>query len=136
MKSKWLAAPLATLFLLFSTGVAAAPECHIESKVQTISQSEVLHSKLGHSHSHADQISTSATSNAQETLLAVGSTLGKEICIAVGFIVLLFLRFSRGPKSRLSVKQFSLPKYQLPQVLSKNISYLNLNHLQLGIIRI
>lgn len=135
-RAKWLAVPLATLFLLFSTGAAAAPECHIASKVQPTSHSEVIHSHSGHPHSHSYLTTTNAALNPMETLLSVGSTLGNELCIAVGFIVLLFLRFYRVAKSRFTVKKFSLPGYLLPQFLSKNISYLNLNHLQLGIIRI
>ena len=136
MKARWLAVPLAVLFLLFSTGAAAAPECHIESTVQPNSQSEVINSHSSHSHSHSPQITTSAASSSQETLLSLGSTLNNEICIAVGFIVLLLLRFSRATRSMLTVKQFSLPRYQLPLFLSKNASYLNLTHLKLGIIRI
>jgi len=91
---RWLAVPLAALFLLFGTGAAAAPDCHIESTVQSTSQSEVVHSHTGHPHSHSPQRST------------------------------------------LTAKQFSLPRYQLPLFLSKNLGYLNLTHLQLGIIRI
>ena len=87
-------------------------------------------------HSHSPQIITSAVSNSQETLLSVGSTLSSEICVVVGFIVLLLLRFSRAIRSTLTAKQFSLPRYQVPLFLSKNLGYLNLNHLQLGIIRI
>jgi hypothetical protein len=136
MKAKWLAVPLAALFLLFSTGAAAAPECHVASTVQPTSQSEVVHSHSAHPHSHSPQITTSAVSNSQETLFSVGSTLNNEICIVVGFIVLLLLRFSRAIRSMLTAKQFSLPRYQLPLFLSKNLGYLNLNHLQLGIIRI
>ncbi len=136
IKGKWLAVPLAALFLLFSTGAAAAPDCHIESTVQSTSQSQVVHSHTGHPHSHSPQITTSVASNSNETLLSVGSTLNNEICIVVGFIVLLLLRFSRAIRSTLTAKQFSLPRYQLPLFLSKNLGYLNLTHLQLGIIRI
>ena len=136
MKARWLAVPLAALFLLFSTGAAAAPDCHIESTVQATSQSEVVHSHTGQPHSHSSQITTSAASNSKETLLSVGSNLNNEICIVVGFIVLLLLRYSRAMRSMLTIKQSSLPRYQLPLFLSKNLSYLNLNHLQLGIIRI
>jgi len=133
---RWLAVPLAALFLLFSTGAAAAPDCHIESTVQSTSQSEVVHSHTGHPHSHSPQITTSAAANSQETLFSLGSTLRSEICVVVGFIVLLLLRFSRAIRSTLTAKQFSLPRYQLPLFLSKNLGYLNLTHLQLGIIRI
>jgi len=136
MKARWLAVPLAALFLLFSTGAAAAPDCHVASTVQPTSQSEAVSSHAGHTHSHSPEIITSAVSNSQETLLSVGITLSSEICVVVGFIVLLLLRFSRAIRSMLTTKQFFLPRYQLPLFLSKNLSYLNLNHLQLGIIRI
>ena len=136
IKAKWLAVPLAALFLLFSTGAAAAPDCHIESTVQPTSQSQVVHSHTGHPHSHSPQITTSAASTSNETLLSVGSTLNNEICVVVGFIVLLLLRYSRATRSMLTTKQFSIPRYQLPLFRSKNLGHLNLNHLQLGIIRI
>ena len=136
MKARWLAVPLAALFLLFSTGAAAAPECHVASTVQPTSQSEVVHSHSAHSHSHSPQITSSAVSNSQKTVISVGRILNNEICAVVGFIVLLLLRFSRAIRSTLTTKQFSLAKYHLPQLLSKNLGYLNLNHLQLGIIRI
>ena len=136
LKARWLAVSLAALFLLFSTGAAAAPDCHVASTVQPTSQSEAVSSHAGHTHSHSPQITTSAALNSQETLFSVGSTLNSEICVVVGFIVLLLLRFSRAIRSMLTTKQFFLPRYQLPLFLSKNLSYLNLNHLQLGIIRI
>ena len=136
MKARWLAVPLSALFLLFSTGAAAAPDCHIESTVQPTSQSDVVHSLTGHPHSHSPQITTSAASNSKETLLSVGSTLNNEICIVIGFIVLLLLRYSRATRSILTTKQFFLPRYQIPLFLSKNLGHLNLTHLQLGIIRI
>jgi len=136
LKARWLGAILAALFLLFSTGAAAAPDCHVASTVQPTSQSEAVSSHAGHPHSHPPQITTSAASNSQETLFSGGSALNSEICVVVGFIVLLLLRFSRVIRSTLTAKQFSLPKYQIPLFLSKNQGYLNLNHLQLGIIRI
>ncbi len=136
IKAKWLAVPLAALFLLFSTGAAAAPDCHIDSTVQSTNQTVVVHSHTGHPHSHSPQITTSAASNSNETLLSVGRNLNKEICIVFGFIVLLLLRYSRATRSMLTTRQFSLPRYKLPLFLSKNLGYLNLNHLQLGIIRI
>ena len=136
MKARWLAAPLAALFLLFSTGAAVAPDCHIEPTLQSASQSEPVNNHSAHSHSHSPQITTGAPSNSQETLLSVGSTLNNEICVVVGFIVLLLIRFSRAILSTSTVKLFSLPRYQLPQFVSKNQGYLNLTHLKLGIIRI
>ena len=135
-KVRWLAVPLAALFLLFSTGTAAAPVCHIESTVQPTSLSGPVQNHSAHPHSHSPQITSSAVSNSQETLLSVGSTLNNEICVVIGFIVLLLLRYSRVTRPMLATKQFSLPRYQLPLFLSKNLGHLNLNHLQLGIIRI
>ena len=135
-RTRWLALPLATLFLLFSTGAAAAPDCHIESTVQPTSQSGSVHNHSAHSHSHSPQIKTSAVSNSQEKLLSVSSILNNEICIVVGFIVLLLLRCSRAIRSIFRAMHISLLRYQPSLSLSKNLDYLNLNHLQLGIIRI
>lgn len=136
MKAKWQAMPLAALFLLFSTGAAAAPDCHVASKVQPTGQSKAVSSHAGHTHNHSPQISTSAASNSQETFFFSGSTLSSEMCVVVGFIVLLLLRFAPAIRSTLTVKRFSLPSYLLPPFLSKNLGHLNLSHLQLGIIRI
>lgn len=136
LKARWLAVPLAALFLLFSTGAAAAPDCHVVTTVQPTSHSEAVSSHAGHPHSYSPQITISAVSNSQETLFSAGSTLSSEICVVVGFIVLLLLRFSRAIRSTFTAKRFSLPRYQVPLFLSKNLGYLNLNHLQLGIIRI
>lgn len=135
-KRKWLAVPLAALFLLFSTGAAAAPDCHVESAAQPIGQSAAVHNHSAHQHVHLSQITASALLNSQESLRSMGSILNNEICIAVGFIVLLLLRFSRMKRSMLIVKKFSLLSYQLPSLVPKNLSYLNLTHLKLGIIRI
>jgi hypothetical protein len=136
MKAKWLTVPLAALFLFFSSGTAVAPDCHIESTVQPTSKSEVVSSHTGHTHSHSPQITTSAASNSQEALLSVGSILNNEMCIVVGFIVLLLLRFSRATRSMLTTKLFSLPRYLQPFALTRNLGYLKLTHLKLGIIRI
>jgi hypothetical protein len=136
MKAKWVTVPLAALFLLFSTGSAVAPDCHIESTVQPTAKSEADHSHTGHTHSHSPQITTSAASYSQEALLSFGSFLNNEVCIVVGFIVLLLLRFSRATRSMLTTKQFSLPRYLQPFAVSRNLGYLNLTHLKLGIIRI
>ena len=136
MKARWLVVPLTSLFLLFSSSTAVAPDCHIEATVQTVSKSAVVHDHSAHPHGNSTQIITSSVSNSQETLLSAGSILNNEICIVVGFIVLLLLRFSRVARSILTTKQFSLPRYQLPLFLSKNLIYLNLTHLKLGIIRI
>lgn len=136
IKARWLTAPLAALFLLFSSGAAAAPECHVESTVLQNNQPGVTHSHAAHSHSHAPQLTAGAFSNSETPLLSVGGTLVNEVCVVVGFIVLLLLRFSSAIRSTLTAKQFSPPRYQLPLFIPKNLGYLNLNHLQLGVIRI
>ncbi len=135
-KLKLPAMALAALFLLFSTGAAAAPDCHVELVSKLSDNSEVAHNQDTHSHSDSSAVTRSAFSISQTTLLSMGGTLSNEICVAVGFIVLLLLRFSRAIRSTLTAKRFSLPRYQVPLFLSKNLGYLNLNHLQLGIIRI
>lgn len=135
-KTKWLAVPLAAFFLFFSTGAAAAPECHVESTAQPISKSEVAHNHAAHPHSHSPQLTTSAVLKSQDTPISTGSTLNNEICFIVGFIVLLLLRFLRFSKPTFSVSQIYRPEFVLPAFLSKNLGHLNLNHIQLGIIRI
>ena len=134
--TKWLTMPLVALFILFSTGAAAAPDCHIELITPPTIQSEVAHSHSAHPHTQSNPIATTSASNPLGTLLSVGSTLGNEICVVVGFTVLLFLRFARTAKSIPATTLFSPQRYQLPYFLSNNLGYLNLNHLQLGIIRI
>lgn len=136
MKTRWLALPLSAFFLFLSTGAAAAPDCHIESTVQPTSQSEAVHSHSAHPHSHPAQVTSSAVLNSQETRLSLGGIFSDEICIVIGFIVLLLLRFSLLARSNIAAKPLSPQSYQLPLFLSKNLGYLNLNHLQLGIIRI
>lgn len=136
IRTRWLVAPLAALFLLFSTGAAATPECHFGSTAKPTNNSEVVNSHAGHSHSHSTQVTSGAVSISEEAFLAAGSMLSKEFCAVVGFIVLLLLRFTRTARSALTTKQFSPPRYQLSLFLAKNLGYLNLTHLKLGIIRI
>jgi hypothetical protein len=135
-KAQWIVAPLAALFLLFSTGAAAAPDCHVGSTVQPASKSEAVHNHAAHPHGDSTQISTSALSNPQEAILSAGGSLNNEMCVVVGFIVLLLLRFARVTKSILTSKKFSISRFQLPIFLPRNLGYLNLTHLKLGIIRI
>lgn len=135
-KLKWQAMALAALFLLFSTGAAAAPDCHVEMVSKLSDNSEVAHNQDTHSHSDSSAVTRSAFSISQKTLISMGGTLSNEICVAVGFIVLLLLRFSLATRSTLSAKKFSPPRFQLPVFLAKNIGYLNLTHLKLEVIRI
>jgi hypothetical protein len=128
--------PLAAFFVLFSAGAAAAPECHIETTAQTINTPAVAHNHSASAHSHSHQSTNVAVSNVQETLVTAGSSLNNEICFIVGFIVLLLLRFSHFTRSIFSASRIPRPRYLQPSSLSKNLGYLNLTHLQLGIIRI
>jgi hypothetical protein len=132
---RWLAVPLAAFFLLFSA-VAAAPECHIESAAPTKNSSAVAHNHSAAPHSHSHQSTSSAGSNAQEALVASGRALNNEICFIVGFIVLLLLRYSHLTRSIFRVGRIPRPRYLQSLTLSKNLGYLNLTHLKLGIIRI
>ncbi|MFM1758544.1 MAG: hypothetical protein RL193_1121 [Actinomycetota bacterium] len=134
-----MAVLLAALFLVFSTGTAVAPECHLGSLVPKSIQNEVVQSNSGHqghSHSHSHLLNSSAALNSQAAFLLSDSVLNSEICVVVGFIVLLLLRFSFASKLNFKRKQYSLPRYQLPLILSKNLGYLNRTHLRLGVIRI
>jgi hypothetical protein len=136
VKVRWLVVPLTAFFLLFTGGVAVAPDCHIESAAPTKNSSTVAHNHSAAPHSHSHQSAGSAVSNAQEALVASGSALNSEICFIVGIVVLLLLRYFHLTRSNSSLGR--IPGIRVSQLLSlpKNLGYLNLTHLQLGIIRI
>lgn len=136
VKARFVILPFAALFLLFSASPAAAPDCHTESMAQSFHISVIPHSHAAHNHDHSNQLASPAVSTSQETVVSAGSGLNNKICFVVGFIVLLLLRFLHAKKPTFFVKQISQMRFFLPQLQSKNLSYLNLNHLQLGIIRI
>ena len=136
LKARLVVLPLAVLLLLFSAGTAAAPDCHIESSIPITNQSAAPHSHGGIPHDHSQHAASAATSNNQGLNVSTSNAINYEICFVVGFIVLLSFRFLRVKKSIFKVKQLSLPKLLLPQLLSKNLGYLNVTHLKLGIIRI
>lgn len=136
MKARFVILPLAVLFLLFSASPAAAPDCHIESMATSPNLSVLPHSHAAQTHDHSHDLVSPAVSTSQETIVSAGSAVNNEICFVVGFIVLLLLRFLRIKRPTLLVKQISQMRFLLPELQSKNLSYLNLNHLQLGIIRI
>jgi hypothetical protein len=134
--TRLLVVPLAAFFLLFTGGAAFAPDCHIESTSQTTINSVAAHNHSAAPHSHSHQSPSAVASNAQETVIASGGALNNEICFIVGFIVLLLLRYSHLKRSILKVTRIPRPRYFQPLCLSKNLGYLNLTHLKLGIIRI
>jgi hypothetical protein len=136
VKARLVILPFAVLFLLFSASPAAAPDCHIESLAQSPNISVLPHSHAVQSHDHSHQLTSPAVSTSQETVVSAGSGINNEICFVVGFIVLLLLRFLHLKRPTFLVKQISQMRFLLPELQSKNLSYLNLNHLQLGIIRI
>jgi hypothetical protein len=136
VKARLAILPFAVLFLLFSASPAAAPDCHIESVAQSSNISVPPHSHAAQTHDHSHQLASPAVSTSQEAIVLAGGGFNNEICFVVGFIVLLLLRFLRLKRPTFLVKQISQMRFLLPQLQSKNLSYLNLNHLQLGIIRI
>jgi hypothetical protein len=136
LKARLVVLPLAVMFLLFSAGIAAAPDCHIGSTAPTTNQSAAPHSHGGIPHDHSKHAASAAVSGSQVINLSTSNAINYEICFVVGFIVLLSFRFLRAKKSLFTIKQLSLPKLLLPQLLSKNLGYLNVTHLKLGIIRI
>ena len=136
VKKRWLVAPLAALFLIFSGGAAVAPDCHIVATNQTQDQSVATSAQSSHSHTHSHEPAASLPSNALDPLLTLSRTLSNEICFIVGFIVLLLLRFARGPRSNFNVIRIARPVQLLPQILTTHLGYLKLTHLTLGIIRI
>lgn len=136
VKARWLVAPLTAFFLLFSGGAAAAPDCHIEAAAPVKNGSVVAHEHSAAPHSHSHQSASSVVSTAQELIVTAGSGLNNEMCVVVGFIVLLLLRFSRVANSIFTIQRIPQPRYLQPFSLSRNLGYLNLTHLKLGIIRI
>jgi len=136
VKGRWLVLPFAAFILLFSAGAAVAPECHVESTTQTPIQAAPIHSHSGVPHDHSTQSDRSLLTSSLEKNTSAGSGLNKEICFVVGFIVLLLLRFSRFFRSIFRASRISWPRLVQPLSLSKNLGYLHLTHLKLGIIRI
>ena len=111
MKRRLVVLPLATFFLLFSGGAAVAPECHIEMT----------------SHTHV----ASVTPHSHST-----PAIDYELCLTIGFVALLIFRFLQVKRSSLTLMRITLPMRMLPPIRSLNLSFLNLTHLQLGIIRV
>jgi hypothetical protein len=133
---RWLVMPFAAFILLFSAGAAVAPDCHVESTTPTPIQAAQIHSHSGVPHDHSAQSNRTLLSSALEKSASVGGGLNEEICFVVGFIVLLLLRFSRFFRSIFTSSRISWPTLVQQVFLSKNLGYLNLTHLKLGIIRI
>ena len=136
VKKRWLVAPLAALFLIFSGGAAVAPDCHIVATNQTQEQSIATSAHSSHSHAHSHELAASLPSKALEPFTALGGTLSNEMCFIVGFIVLLLLRFARGAKSDFTFMRLARRVHVLPRLITRNLNNLNLTHLQLGVIRI
>ena len=136
VKKRWLVAPLAALFLIFSGGAAVAPDCHIVATNQTQDQSVATSAHSSHSHTHSHESAASLPSKALEPLLGLGGTLSNEVCFIVGFIVLLLLRFARGAKPSFDQNRIVRQLQLLPQLLTSHLGYSKLTHLTLGIIRI
>jgi len=133
---RWLVVPLTAFFLFFTGGVAAAPDCHIETLAPSKNSSAVAHNHSAEPHSHAHQSASSAVSNAQEALIPSSSALNNEICFVMGLVVLLLLRYFHLTRSITSVERIPRPRFFQLLSLPKNLGHLNLTHLQLGIIRI
>ena len=136
LKTRLVVLPLAVLFLLFSAGAAAAPDCHIESTSLTTNKSAPTHTHSGLPHDHAQHAASNSTSGIQGLNVLADKALENEMCFVVGFIVLLLSRFLRVKRSTFTLTKITRPIFLLPTLLSKNIGYLNLTHLKLGIIRI
>ena len=123
---KRLSLPFALLFVLLSGGVAIVESCHtqITSEISTV-VSSVIHSHPDGPHSHS--VSTPKSE-------PLGTTY--EACFAIGFVVLLFIRFFKLKLQFLRVRSVELLKLKIMNFQEISASYLNLDHIQLGIIRI
>ena len=123
---KRLSLPFALLFVLLNGGVAIVESCHtqINSAVST-AVSSVIHSHPDGSHSHS--VSTPKSE-------PLGTTY--EACFAIGFVVLLFIRFFKLKFQFLRFRNIELLKIKISNFQRITSNYLNLDHIQLGIIRI
>lgn len=136
VKRRWLVLPFAAFILLINAGAAVAPDCHVESTTDAPSQAAPIHSHAGVPHDHSAQSDRFLLSSSTEKSASVGGGLNEEICFVVGFIVLLLLRFSRFFRLIFTSSRISWPRLVQPSFLTRNLGYLNLTHLKLGIIRI
>lgn len=134
VKKRWLVAPLAALFLIFSGGAAVAPDCHIIATDVKKSPAAPINSHASHTHSHEQTVSL--PSNLIEPLVSVGGVLNNEVCFIVGFIVLLLIRFARGAKVRISALSMKQQVIHIPRLIASDLGFLKVTHLKLGIIRI
>lgn len=123
---KRLSLPLALLFALLSGGVAIVESCHtqISSEITTV-VSSVIHSHPDSSHSHLASTPTSQP---------LGTTY--EACFAIGFVVLLFIRFYKLKLQYLRIRSAELLKMKIVNYQEITSNFLNLSHIQLGVIRI
>ena len=136
VRARLIVLPLAVLFLVFSAGAAAAPDCHIEATTQTNNQPAAPHVHAGVPHDHSPQAAATSASSSQAINISATNSLNYELCFVVGFIVLLSVRFLRVKSSKFTLQQISRPKFLLPPLLSKNLGHLNLTHITLGVIRV
>lgn len=122
--SRYLVLPFAALLLLLSGGATAVQDCHITSATQT-------HAHDGHPHTHEGPASAPLNSNASS-----GSSLNFEVCFAVGFLVLLILRFINLKFNSFKILKSEFPKLKILAIKLHRPWFLHPTHLQLGIIRI
>jgi len=136
VRARLIVLPLAVLFLVFSASSAASPDCHVGTTAQTNIQSAPPHMHSGVPHNHSPQAASTAVSGSQAIDISATNALNYELCFVVGFIVLLSIRFLRVKRPKFTLRQISRPRFLLPPLLLKNLSYLNLTHLTLGVIRV
>lgn len=122
--SRYLVLPFAALLLLLSGGATAVQDCHITSATQT-------HAHDGYSHSHGVPASAPLNSDASSS-----TNLNYEFCFAVGFLVLLILRFINLKFDSFKILKSEFPKLKILAIKLHRPWFLNPSHLQLGIIRI
>jgi hypothetical protein len=123
---KRLSLPFALLFVLLSGGVAIVENCHtqINSEIGAIN-STVIHTHTDGSHNHA------ASKHASEPL-----SNSYEACFAIGFVVLLFIRFFKLKLQLLKFRSLEYINLKIVNFQNATSHLINLNHIQLGVIRI
>lgn len=123
---KRLSLSFALLIALLGSGVTVFESCH----TQIGSQINTVVGKVFHSHSEGSHAHTAPTSKSDPIDTSFG------VCFAIGFVALLLLRFFRLKLQVFRVKSVELLKMKIANFQRITGNFLNLDHIQLGIIRI
>lgn len=121
LRSRFFVLSFAALLLLLGGGAVAVQSCHSE----TITHNHVESSLT---HSHDANLIGSLDSN------KLGVNF--EVCFAIGFLVFLILRFVRIGTTSSKLLDYEFPDIKQTFQIFYKPWFLNLTHLQLGVIRV